>query len=90
MDVNGYSRNVSSIPTKLLRISQKKQQSSQKKIDRDTLDYLYKNRNWFNKAVKKENAILLEVLDLKDNDSIKKYLSDYLTTKEQRISKVRN
>jgi hypothetical protein len=54
------------------------------------LDYLYKNRDWFNKAVKKENAILLEVLDLKDNDSIKKYLSDYLTTKEQRISKVRN
>ena len=68
----------------------KKQQSSQKDFDRDTLDYLYKNKDWFNKAVKKENRILLEVLDLNDNDSIKKYLSDYLTTKEQRISKVRN
>jgi hypothetical protein len=68
----------------------KKQQSSQKDFDRDTLDYLYKNKDWFNKTVKKENRILLEVLDLKDNDSIKKYLSDYLTTKKQRISKVRN
>ena len=68
----------------------KKQQSSQKDFDRDTLNYLYKNKGWFNKAVKKENRILLEVLDLNDNDSIKKYLSDYLTTKEQRISKVRN
>jgi hypothetical protein len=68
----------------------KKQQSSQKNFDRDTLNYLYKNKDWFNKAVKKENRILLEVLNINDNDSIKKYLSNYLTTKEQRISKVRN
>jgi hypothetical protein len=68
----------------------KKQKSSHKDFDRDTLDYLFKHKDWFNKSVKKENNILIEILDLKDNGSIKKHLTDYLTTKEKRISKVKN
>jgi len=68
----------------------KKQISSQKDFDRGTLDYLFKNKEWYNKSIIKENNILLEVLNLKDNEIIKKYIKDYLTTKEQRISKVKN
>lgn len=68
----------------------KNQISSQKYFDRDTLDYLFKNKEWYNKSIIKENNILLEVLNLKDNDNIKKYIKEYLTTKEQRISKVKN
>ena len=68
----------------------KKQQLSHTKFDRDTLDFFFKNRDWFNKSVKKENEILLEILESKNSDSIKKYLTDYLIKKEKRISKVKN
>jgi len=68
----------------------KRQESSQRDFKRDTLDYLYKNKDWFHKSVKKENKILLEILDLKDYDSINRYLSEYLKNKEQRILKLRN
>lgn len=68
----------------------KKQISSQKDFDRDALDYLFKNKEWYNKSIIKENNILIEVLNLKDNNNIKKYIKDYLITKEQRILKVKN
>ena len=68
----------------------KNQVSSQKDFDRDTLDYLFKNKDWFNKSVRKENETLLKILSLKDNDSIKNYLIEYLKTKEQRTLKVGN
>ncbi|WP_299060506.1 hypothetical protein [uncultured Polaribacter sp.] len=68
----------------------KEQQSSHRNFDRDTLNYFFKSKGWFNKSIKKENEILLEILEIRNSDSIKKYLKDYLATKEKRISKVKN
>lgn len=64
------------------------QVASKKEFNRDTLNYLFKNRTWFNAMVKRENQLLLEVLEQKDKDSIKRLLMDYLTKKQKRLAKV--
>ncbi|WP_074406693.1 hypothetical protein [Aquimarina megaterium] len=67
-----------------------KQMSSQRDFDRDTLNYFFKNENWFNTTVKSENQLLLKIIQEDNNDSVKNYISEYLESKEQRYAKIKN
>lgn len=66
-----------------------KQISSQRDFDRDTLNYLFKNKKWFHKNVKHENELLLKILEEHREDSISIHISKYLQSKEQRFSRVK-
>lgn len=68
----------------------KKQLSSQSEFKRDTLNYFYKNQDWFNKSVKLENKTLLKIIEENNRDSIKNYISKYLKDKNKRISRIKS
>ncbi|WP_025666959.1 hypothetical protein [Aquimarina megaterium] len=67
-----------------------KQMSSQRDFDRDTLNYFFKNENWFTTTVKNENQLLLKIIQEDNNDSVKNYISGYLKSKEQRYARIKN
>jgi hypothetical protein len=68
----------------------KRQLSSQSEFKRDTLNYFYKNQDWFNKSIKLENETLLKIIEESNKDSIKSYISKYLKDKNKRISMIKN
>lgn len=67
----------------------KNQLESKKSINRDTLNYYFQKKEWFQKSIIKENKLLLEILDLNNNDSIRNNISNYLLTKRERFSRMK-
>ncbi|BDD08242.1 hypothetical protein FUAX_06740 [Fulvitalea axinellae] len=67
----------------------KRQVACKQHFNRDTLMHFYKREAWFKESLKKENALLLDILNDKQKAEAKTRISEYLKLKKARIEKIK-